>query len=147
MVPNGIFNTYIIFYRLFNVIFAFSSVRNCDLFKLFKAKANCLSESLINVVKTLCDGRGQWSEVVLPRETRVGGNRVPSRKTKRATMVREMVKNYFPVATIYRTRAIKYFTRLSQYNTFMCSKYVKRANNILFIINLYYINNKIWAYI
>lgn len=58
MVSNGIFNTYIIFYRLFNVIFAFSSIRNCDLFKLSKAKANCLSESLINVVKTLCDGRG-----------------------------------------------------------------------------------------
>jgi len=52
-----------------------------------KAKATTrLRESLINVARGSCGGDGgggQWSEVVLPRETRVGGNRVPSRKARR----------------------------------------------------------------
>lgn len=56
------------------MLFLLLASSSTDLFR-YKAKANYLGKSLINVVKTLCDGRGQWSEVVLPRETRVGGNR------------------------------------------------------------------------
>lgn len=119
------------------MLLLFSFVVSCLLSS--EAKASCLRESLINVAKgpaatvaangrkSCCHGKREWAVTACPRGKLYGGSKG-----------REMVKNYFSVATIHGTRAIKYLTRTFSFGVLSsAARKRKRTQTIYNVFRVY----------